>query len=565
MGISDEDLLDLAGAGPFDRGYDYYRDGRVIDIETRGNTTTALVGGTQVYRVELHHDRSELDGGCDCPASEGLVFCKHCVATALELRDRLAETGLSAAADDDGLESYLGKQDAKVLASYLVQVIHKAPSLHDRLRQQAGIVADPVDPKQLKQSITRVTPLQEIVEPGKARAYFRRLETTLQNILRIAEGLPPDELLEAAVHGIDRLNKALERIDDSAGYRESAQSTLRDLHIWSLQRIGWSPERRAQHLLAIALKDPWDQFIGVPNDYAEVLGASGLTAFYAAVERRLDAMPSLPNGANHEDKYPYFRLANYLMARASEREDYDEMIRLEILMATTEIGYERIARLYLKKGDANEAARWLSKADALDKHERSSRKLLWSSVHAERGDWAAAVEANESAFRRDVSYENYQQLVELAGRAGDARKVRDSVVAFLQSPVQRSFWRDERHALTLAQIFRAEQDWLALKAIAVERMQDPDRLLQVARWLSKPELALAQPVFEKAVDAFILRKTNFSYQVAVRTLMEARPAFQAVSATAFDDYLARLMETHKRKRNFMALLTQETLAGAKAG
>jgi hypothetical protein len=186
-------------------------------------------------------------------------------------------------------------------------------------------------------------------------------------------------------------------------------------------------------------------------------------------------------------------------------------------------------------------------------------------VHAERGDWAAAVEANESAFRRDVSYENYQQLVELAGRAGDARKVRDSVVAFLQSPVQRSFWRDERYALTLAQIFRAEQDWLALKAIAVERMQDPDRLLQVARWLSKPELALAQPIFEKAVDAFILRKTNFSYQVAVRTLMEARPAFQAVSATAFDDYLARLMETHKRKRNFMALLTQETLAGAKAG
>ena len=107
-----EELIELAGPGSFDRGYGYYRDGHVIDLETRNNHTTALVSGTHLYRVELRHHQPELGGGCDCPASEGIVFCKHCVATALELRDRLAETALATTSDDDdNLKAYLAEQD----------------------------------------------------------------------------------------------------------------------------------------------------------------------------------------------------------------------------------------------------------------------------------------------------------------------------------------------------------------------------------------------------------------------------------------------------------------------
>jgi hypothetical protein len=61
-----------------------------------------------------------------------------------------------------------------------------------------------------------------------------------------------------------RLNKALERIDDSGGYREHAQEILRDLHCRSLKRIEWTPGQRAEHLLEMALADPWDQFEATP-------------------------------------------------------------------------------------------------------------------------------------------------------------------------------------------------------------------------------------------------------------------------------------------------------------
>jgi len=556
MGITDEELLELAGPGSFDRGYDYYRDGRVVEIETRGHRTVAQVSGTHMYCVELRHEGPELDGGCDCPASEGIVFCKHCVATALELRDHLAETALAGTENenDDILRAYLAEQDRETLVAYLLQVLHRDPMLYERLRQQAELAAGLVDAKQLKQAITRVTPLRDIFEPGKVNAYFRRLEATLHGIVEIADQIPAEVLLETALHGIRRLNKALERIDDSGGYRDDAQAMLRDLHGGSLHRIDWTPEQRAEHLLEAALGDPWDQFAGVPYGYTESLGEAGLSAFYASVEKRFLALPDLPGDANFEDKLPHLRLADYLMVRAREQDNYDEMIRLEKLTATTEIDFERIAQLFLKNDDPEEAAEWLSKADALDEHDRSNRKEVWASVHAELGNWEAAVIAKEAAFCHDVSYDNYQQLMEFAERAGYAKVVYGSVMTFLRSENQPNSWHAEYRAFTLAQILRDEQDWLTLRETALRRISHPDRLLKVARWLAGPALAEAKPVYKKSIDALIAKKTRHSYQAAVQVLIEARPAFDASGATAYGDCVGQLTETHYRKRNFMAVL-----------
>lgn len=331
MGITDDELIEMAGPGAYERGHDYYRQGYVGDIEIRGNRIVAMVSGTHLYRVELLHDGAGLDGSCDCPASDDIVFCKHCVATALELRDYLTESALAVAdsGDEKVLRAYLAEQDRETLVSQVLQVLPKDPLLYERLQRQAMLAADSLDAKELKRSITRVTPLQDIFEWGEVRAYFRRLEATLKGILEIADQLPADILFKTALHGITRLNKALERIDDSGGYREHAQAILRELHGRALKRIEWTSGQCAEHLLKMALADPWDQFEATPLDYAQALGDAGLGAFYTAVEMRLAALPAFPKDASFDERFPYLRLTNYLMMRASEQDDFAEMIRLE--------------------------------------------------------------------------------------------------------------------------------------------------------------------------------------------------------------------------------------------
>ena len=73
----------LAGAGPYARGTSYFEDGRVTNLVAHRGRITDTVEGTHPYHVELRATPRLLEGSCNCPASEGFEFCKHCVAVAL--------------------------------------------------------------------------------------------------------------------------------------------------------------------------------------------------------------------------------------------------------------------------------------------------------------------------------------------------------------------------------------------------------------------------------------------------------------------------------------------------
>ncbi len=557
MSITDANLDELAGSGAFDRGYEYYREGRVIELELRGDRTIGIVDGTTLYRVELRHDQPELDGSCDCPASDHIVFCKHCVATALALRDQLASSVLAARNDsDDLLRDYLVGLDLETLVSHLMKVVHKDPALYERLRNRAQFEKGTVDVGEVKKAITRATPPKDLFDPASVSAFFRNLAATLHGIVQIAEQLPASDLLNVALHAIRRLDKTLERVDDSYGYRYEPQELARELHNQALQRSEWPPAKRAEHLLELALNDPWDQFAGAPFDCVDGLGESGFEAFFEAVEMRLAALPELPSDATYDDKIPYLHLSRYLRARAEQAEDWDDVARLDELTATTAIDFERLAALNLKAGKPESAAEWLARADALDERGRSGRNELWSEVHAELGDWNRAVSMREAAFRRDVSFTGFRRLMHFAEQAGAVAAVRGSVLEFLQEANKPGVWPDELHAFTLVQILREQKDYAGMASNAVARIGSPERLLQVAKWLAGPAPEGAAPLYEKAAAVLIDKKTNRCYRSAVHTLFSAKQVFEACGAGAFDDCLRRIREVHYRKRNLMAELDE---------
>ena len=87
--ISPALLKKLAGPRAYERGVDYYNNGHVEELTIDGDKVWAEVSGTEDYRVDLVYNQRGLTGGCDCPASEGIDFCKHCVAASLALKAEL--------------------------------------------------------------------------------------------------------------------------------------------------------------------------------------------------------------------------------------------------------------------------------------------------------------------------------------------------------------------------------------------------------------------------------------------------------------------------------------------
>jgi uncharacterized Zn finger protein len=80
------DLKLLATHSSFERGSDYYDQGRVKKVINRNNIFEGQVKGTSTYEVKLVADGHSLDFTCNCTYQMGGI-CKHCVAMGLAILD----------------------------------------------------------------------------------------------------------------------------------------------------------------------------------------------------------------------------------------------------------------------------------------------------------------------------------------------------------------------------------------------------------------------------------------------------------------------------------------------
>ena len=76
-------LLECASGASVWRGYDYYKENKVVSLEEiETNIFTAKVSGnsSEPYSVELHIDHPR-KSKCNCPHADGKrIICKHLVA-----------------------------------------------------------------------------------------------------------------------------------------------------------------------------------------------------------------------------------------------------------------------------------------------------------------------------------------------------------------------------------------------------------------------------------------------------------------------------------------------------
>jgi uncharacterized Zn finger protein len=73
----------LASPRSFERGVEYFDEGRVGALRVSAGRVAATVEGAERYDVELAADAGRLRFSCSCPVGLDGAFCKHCVAASL--------------------------------------------------------------------------------------------------------------------------------------------------------------------------------------------------------------------------------------------------------------------------------------------------------------------------------------------------------------------------------------------------------------------------------------------------------------------------------------------------
>ena len=151
-------LLESASGASVWRGYDYYKEKKVVSLEVTGeNIYSATVAGSssEPYSVELHIDHPR-KSKCNCPHADGKrIICKHIVATYFTVLPKEAEKFYAEAMAyqeeeekhqeelSDKVIEYVGKMKKVDLCQSLLELLFDGPEWqYDRFIREHGLDDD---------------------------------------------------------------------------------------------------------------------------------------------------------------------------------------------------------------------------------------------------------------------------------------------------------------------------------------------------------------------------------------------------------------------------------------
>jgi uncharacterized Zn finger protein len=442
----------------------------------------------------------------------------------------------------------------------LLEFIESERSLLQQWSMRADSDLGILDAKALKKRITATIPYnRNLYRYNQVRSYFAQVETVMEQLCELAEQLPADDTLKLLDYALQRITRALETIDDSGGFRFGAVELLQATHINTCNRLDWPEEKLTNYLLDIVFSECYDFYPEIPSSYAEALGDSGMSIFNQTLQAKWDALPPLKQGADFEDKWPYFQLQNMLEQLARFSNDSRAIIKLKQKTATSLYDYQGLAKLCLQAGDYEAVEKWLAKCRKSSEQDyRLGTERIQASLFRAKEMWPEALEQQWLIYTKSLGLDDYRALLELAECAGDKRDWRKKSIQFLQeqsrSTARRQWgysWADK-----LLEIHLNDEAFEEALAIATEEEINPDLLLVLARKISnQPEQAF--PLFQRVIESNIMQTNNHAYRYAINLLQELAGIMQSSQQKQqMMELIEHLRQQYRAKRNFIKWLNE---------
>ena len=577
------DLQRATDPRSWQRGVAYFRDGRVESLMADGGVIHARVAGNDDYRVQLRVEDGPVEGDCSCPMGDGGVFCKHCVAVGLAYLAGQAEYADGGDAQSpkkrrsrkersitpDDVRAYLAGQGKQ----RLVDLIMERLPWDDELRQRLFLRAARHGPGGLsvsayRKAITDATRISSrgFIDYRSAPGFARRVEAAIDSIQELLDDGHATEVIDLAEHAIVRCEKALGSMDDSDGYMGSIMHRLGEIHHAACLAVRPDPEELARRLFRWELETDWDTFYGAAEAYADVFGQEGLAVYRRLAQAQWDKLPALgPGDDRHSFEGNRFRLTSIMESLARASGDTERLVAVMSKDLSSAYQFLQIAGVYKETGQTDKALEWAQRgltAFAKAPDERLEDFVADEYHRRRRHDEAMALIWGQ--FERRPGLEAYIHLRKHADRAKQWPAWRERALSLIHREIGEAMrqprkadrwapWAPPDHS-SLVEIYLWEKDvesaWQEAQVGGCS-----DRLwTELARRREKDHPADAAGIYRKQIDPIVSRTNNEAYREAVELLRRIKKLMARLGQNAeFTQFLAALRETHRRKRNFMAM------------
>lgn len=539
-------LRKLAGNGAFQRGEEYYRDGAVTLLSVEPSRVLAEVAGTEDYRTELSLQRSRIEGSCSCRAFEDWGFCKHMVAVAL------AANAASGAGEEIGLlariRKHLEGMKPDALVGMIIEQAEQDPVLFRRLELASAAIGadDKTVESRLRRTIDAATRTDNYVPYREVAGWASGIEQALNavdDLVASRAGLA----LKLAEHAIDRIEAAIEGVDDSDGSCGGLLHRAREVHLEACLAARPDPVPLARDLFAREVEGEYDTFNGSAAAYADVLGEAGLAEYRRLASEAWNKLPARNGrGAFTTD---YSRLMEILDFFAERDGDVEAQIALRAKDLSSPWSYLKLAEFCLAHGREEDALRRAEEGLWMFEDDRPDTRLVFFAVDllVKAGRSAEAEKHVWRTFEKAPSLEVYARLCKLGGSPARSR-----ALAFLEERIgkeERTPWYHPAD-LTL-HILTSEKQYDAAWAVARTHSTSIGAREALARVSEATHPRDAAEVYASRIEDLVRGGTNSGYAEAAQ-LVGRMAKLRDKGEQA--DYIAGLKARHGRKRNFMKLL-----------
>jgi len=545
-------LRDLAGEAVFARGETYHRGGQVQILAIEPKRVLAQVAGTEDYRTELTGRGRNIGGHCSCPAFRDWGVCKHMVAVALAANALGPEAETEGAGVLSRIRDHLKQKSVDALVEMIVELAERDPALLRRLDVAAAVVHadDGTLRTRLRKAIDAATRTRDYLEYDELQDWASNVDVSLDAIADLASGPRVGLALELAEHAIDRIERAIDSIDDSEGYCSELLYRARDIHLAAAESARPDAVQLARSLFARQMGSNYDTFEDAVRLYADVLGESGLAEYHRLAASAWEKLrPGGVRGNDDESSAGYQHLKAILDFFAERAGDVETRIALRAYDLSSAWRYLELAEFCQSQGRMGEALRraeeglWVFEDGQPDERLVSFTVKLLS--QAGRNEDAEALLWR--VFEKVPSLELYKQLRKLGGKTALERII--GILGTRSAGNVRTGWYSPADLLVC--ILTEEEMLDAAWAAAREHKVSFGAKLALADASKAAHPREALEVYAEQVNQFVSTGGNHAYAEATK-LIARMAALQSTAEQAA--YVAALKVRHGQKRNFMKLL-----------
>ena len=341
------------------------------------------------------------------------------------------------------------------------------------------------------------------------------------------------------IYTYERIDRALESVDDSTGFRFESLNILASVLQHNLQKCSWSKAQIAEFLFKHWRQPIVDLLPTIPQDFADVLTAEGMQHFVSLCTKKLQTMlPPAQKKKNGETvdwhyQYQYRQFNDILIQHARKNQRPDQVIALMAGAAVNISDYLDIANFCLQHNKPSQSIEWLNKAKIAAKHQRDEHPSFVDqeaiseqeiAIINYQQDYQKVFDMRWQQFRKDANLKRYKQLKAAAKNVNYNYKVYDKAMQHLEGFKQKSKEFEKINVFTcIAEIQLHEQQHIAALQTAKQCKLHPQTLHRIAK-TQLADIEQSLPLYIRLAKAEINQVGKSHYIIACRYLRELKEA-----------------------------------------